>query len=82
MTREQCIEHLNNNQITSEMLYEYYLEYKEPNKDTIDYHNFTQLISLYNQTYGINQQRIYNHFMTKYSLNTIKDSDGKIIKIF
>lgn len=54
------------NQLDLELLYEFYLEKKSPEKPTLDINNFQNLIQTHIQLVGIDSDRIWNFFDKMY----------------
>jgi hypothetical protein len=76
--REQYLQMRRTGQYDFGWFYQYYLENKSPDKDTVPFEGFVQAFRMYFQ---FNSQEIVNTLDKKFSVTKIEDSNNNILYI-
>lgn len=81
MNREQYIEMRTSNQLDMILCYEYYMEHV---KDPLirDLTTFIQHFPPFIQMFGPNFDNMIKHYDVKFNVTVLKDSNGKVIKVY
>jgi len=82
MNREQYLQMRSSNQISIELIYDYYNKFNNIEEYKFNIQSFAGLFQQFTSYFGFNPNSLFEYYDKEFKINSIRNKEGLIIKYY